>query len=268
MLFSSSFFAVAAIILYLTLAGWLGVRLMQGRLPHRSGLLLIAAITLMLHLVTLFLSIHSQDSGQNLSIMNIASLASWVITLLITLLYIKKPVQILLPFTYAFAALINLADIFSTHTYLAHIETHPSVLIHISLSLLAYSILTIAALLAILLSVINRQLKEKKRFALNPVMPPLMVVETQIFNLILAGTILLSAALATGLFFLDNFLGSGKAHKAILSAIALAIYVSVLWQHYHQGVRGRWLIIATVTGATLLTLGYFGSRLMREVVLT
>ncbi|GAA5218446.1 inner membrane protein YpjD [Corallincola platygyrae] len=264
---ASGYLAVATILVYLLLAGWIGWRLKKGILPQKSGIMLVAIFALGLHLLTLAFDLLRPDGGQNLSIMNIASVSGWAISLMLTLLYVKKPLQVLLPFTYAFTAIVILTDLVSSDTYFTHLEAHPSLIIHISLSLLSYAVLNIAALMAILLAVINRQLKEKKKFALSPVLPPLMTVEKQIFNLILVGTVLLSFALATGIFFLDNFFGSGKAHKAILSAIAWAIYTVVLIQHYRVGVRGRWLVTSTVVGAVLLTLGYFGSRFVREIIL-
>ncbi len=60
----------------------------------------------------------------------------------------------------------------------------------------------------------------------------------------------------------------GKAHKAILSLIAWIVFIALLWGHYQQGWRGKKITWFAVSGATLLTLAYFGSRFVREIILS
>ena len=58
-----------------------------------------------------------------------------------------------------------------------------------------------------------------------------------------------------------------EAHKAVLSIIAWFIYAILLWGHFRKGWRGRLVIYITIAGSSLLTLAYFGSRFVREVIL-
>ncbi|MDX1268821.1 MAG: cytochrome c biogenesis protein CcsA, partial [Oceanisphaera sp.] len=142
----------------------------------------------------------------------------------------------------------------------------PEVLLHIGLGLMSYSLLVIASLLAILLGFLNNRLKKHKLSNL-PAMPPLMTIERYLFRLIVVGVILLTLSISTGLFFLQEMFSPGKAHKAILTILAWCVYVGLLWGHHRLGWRGRKVVWTSVAGSILLTLAYFGSRFVREVLL-
>lgn len=98
-------------------------------------------------------------------------------------------------------------------------------------------------------------------------MPPLMTVEKQLYHLIIIGFILLSLSLVTGFIFLEDMFGDGKGHKAILSIIAWVVYAVMLWQQYTVGCRIRTAVIYSLSGASLLSLAYFGARIVKELIL-
>jgi ABC-type uncharacterized transport system permease subunit len=233
----------------------------QGR---RYGLL-AALFALALHAGWLFDTVVLVP-GQNLSMLNVASLISLIICLLMTLLVTRFNVWLLMPVVYGFAGLLLVADFLLPGYYGMHLETRPEVLLHIGLGLMSYSLLTIACLLAILLGFLDHRLKKHKLTNL-PAMPPLMTIERYLFKLIFAGVVLLTLSISSGLFFLQEMFSPGKAHKAILSILAWCVYVGLLWGHHRLGWRGRKVIWTSVAGSLLLTLAYFGSRFVREVLL-
>lgn len=94
-----------------------------------------------------------------------------------------------------------------------------------------------------------------------------MMVERQLFKLILVGNGLLTVTLLTGLLFLQDMFAQGKTHKAVLSILAWLVYSVLLWGHYRQGWRGRRVIWISLVGAFLLTLAYFGSRFVKEIII-
>ena len=94
-----------------------------------------------------------------------------------------------------------------------------------------------------------------------------MMVERQLFNIILIGNTLLTCTLLTGFIFVQDMFAEGKAHKGILSFIAWVVFSILLWGHYQKGWRGRKVTWFTVIGASLLTLAYFGSRFVQEIIL-
>jgi len=62
-------------------------------------------------------------------------------------------------------------------------------------------------------------------------------------------------------------LAQGKTHKAVLSLLAWGVYSTLLWGHYHRGWRGRRVVWFSMVGAFLLTLAYFGSRFVKEIII-
>lgn len=174
---------------------------------------------------------------------------------------------ILLPVVYSFSALLLAASALIPGRYITHLEAHPQLLLHIGLALMAYSVLMIACLFALQLACLDRQLKSRKISHL-PAMPPLMTVEKRLFQLISAGLLLLTLSIASGLFFLEDMFAQGKSHKAILSILAWCVYALLLWGHHTRGWRGRKVIMLSLIGSFILTLAYFGSRFVKEVLLS
>ncbi|NVD05673.1 inner membrane protein YpjD [Vibrio sp. JPW-9-11-11] len=258
--------AVVAAILYL-----LAIATIVPGLVHQTGIrvktvLVSAALALAFH-AWLLSDLILGSSGQNLSILNVASLISFIISLVMSTAMLKTRLWFLLPVVYSFAAINLVAAVVLPSTFITHLEQDPKLLIHISFALFSYSTLTIGALYALQLAWLDHKLKAKKAMAINPNLPPLLMVERQLFNIILIGTLLLTGTLLTGFVFVQDMFAQGKAHKAILSFVAWIAYSVLLWGHYQKGWRGRKVTWFAVAGATLLTLAYFGSRFVREIIL-
>ena len=233
---------------------------------RRARASLLAALCAMaLHGLWLFNSIVLVP-GQNLSMLNVASLISLIIAALMTVLVARFKIWLLMPLVYGFAGLLLAADMLIPSNYSMYLETRPEVLLHIGLGLMAYSLLAIASLLAILLSFLTRRLKSHKLTNL-PSLPPLMTLERYLFRLIFIGVVILTLSISSGLFFLQDMFSPTKAHKAVLTILAWCVYVGLLWGHHHLGWRGKKVIWTSLAGSLLLTLAYFGSRFVREVLL-
>ncbi|WP_162063473.1 inner membrane protein YpjD [Vibrio taketomensis] len=258
--------AVSAAILYI-----LAIATIIPGLVHQTGIraktvLVSAVLALLFHAWSLSDLIFS-GAGQNLSILNVASLISFIISLVMSTAMFKARLWFILPVVYSFAAINLLAANLLPSSYITHFENDPKLLIHISLALFSYSTLTIGALYALQLAWLDNRLKAKKALVINPNVPPLMLIERQLFKIILIGTALLTATLITGFTFVHDMFAQGKAHKGILSFIAWIIYSILIWGHYQKGWRGKKVTWFAIAGATLLTLAYFGSRFVREIIL-
>lgn len=237
--------------------------------PGRRGygqLFACGALALLCHAILLTQEVMTQ-SGQNLSMLNVASLISLIISAFMTAIVRRVNGWILLPVVYGFSALLIVADTLIPSRYITHLENHPQLLLHIGLALLAYSVLSIASLFALQLAYLDYRLKSRKLTQL-PSMPPLMSVEQRLFQLMTVGLFLLTLSIASGLFFLHDMFAQGKAHKAILSIVAWCTYVLVLWGHHVHGWRGRRVAWLSLLGGFILTLAYFGSRFVKEVILS
>ncbi|WP_074823477.1 cytochrome C assembly family protein [Pragia fontium] len=258
-------FAILSLIAYLTSLGLIIPSLLRKKGLHRHWTLISALFALVFHGISLQQRIFDVDNGQNLSLLNIASGTSLLISAIMTFVASKDRGWILLPIVYSFS-IINLAlSSFSPWEFITHLEDSPTLLIHIVLALFSYATLIIAALYAIQIAWIDYQLKNKKlRF--SPDMPPLLSIERKMFHITQVGVILLTLTLTTGIFYLDNLLDKDNLHKTTLSVMAWLIYLVLLWGHHSKGWRGRKVVWFSLSGAFLLTMGYFGSRLIQALL--
>ncbi|WLI76274.1 inner membrane protein YpjD [Kosakonia sp. H02] len=258
-------FALIALVAYSTSIALIVPSLLQKNSGWRKMAILSAVLALIFHGLGLKERIFPGDGGQNLSLLNVGSLVSLMICTVMTIVASKNRGWLLLPIVYTFA-LINLAfAIFVPNAYITHLEATPGMMVHIGLSLFAYATLIIAAMYALQLAWIDYQLKNK-RLAFSSEMPPLMVIERKMFHITQVGVVLLTLTLCTGLFYMKNLFSMENIDKAVLSIIAWFVYIVLLWGHYHEGWRGRRVVWFNVAGAGILTLAYFGSRVLQQFV--
>lgn len=200
-------------------------------------------------------------NGQNLSIFNALSLLTFIVSLLVTLVSKRGNTGILLPGIYAFTVLNLIVTSSLPGDFVTYIETHPQIAVHIIFALLAYSILSIAILLALQFTYLDYRLKKHKLPLAKMNMPPLMSLEKSLFQFILVGFVLLSGALLTGFLFADNMFAQGKMYKTMPAIIAWVIYAVLLWGHFAKGWRGRFAIYIIIIGSSLLTLAILTATL-------
>lgn len=147
--------------------------------------------------------------------------------------------------------------------------------VHLGVSILAYSLFTIAALHSVLMASIDRYLHQPTRDAAPSIgallsrMPPLLALESLLFRQLAAGFVLLTASLGSGIAFSEELFGRPLRldHKTVFAIIAWSVFAGLLLGRYAFGWRGRvaqrWLFF----GFLMLLLAYIGSRFVFEVVL-
>ncbi|MBW7984559.1 cytochrome C assembly family protein [Enterobacillus tribolii] len=259
-------FAILSMIAYLLSLGLIIPSLARNHRAYRRLALFFAVIALTSHAVALQQRIFDVSTGQNLSLLNMGSIVSLIICAVMTIVASRDRGWFLLPIVYSFA-LINLAFAsFVPGEFITHLEATPSLLFHIGLALFSYATLIIAALYALQLAWLDYLLKNKK-LTFTAEMPPLMTIERKMFHITQVGVVLLTLTLCTGLLYMDNLFSKENVHKAILSILAWFVYIVLLWGHYREGWRGRRVVWFSFAGAFLLTLAYFGSRLLQEITL-
>ena len=255
-------------VFYIFASGIIITGMFQAQGPNKLLAISSVVIAMSLHIMLLKGSIFNpSEVGQNMSMLNVASLVGWLISVTMLLASLKLPNNILLPVVYSFTGFIVLLSGLIPSAHVIQINVQPNLLIHISLALFAYACLAIASLYAVQLSYISFRLKEKNASLLHSSLPPLLAVENILFKLLLVGTILLTLSLVSGFMFLDNMFAKEQAHKTVLSLLAWGLYSIILMGHSAFGWRGKPIIWSTITGGILLTLAYFGSRFVREVIL-
>ena len=140
---------------------------------------------------------------------------------------------------------------------------------HFLLSMLAYSLFTIAALHAALMAVVESRLHDGKLPATPPTLPPLLTMETLLFRVITAGFVLLTLALGSGMLFSEELIHKPAqfSHKTLFAFISWGIFAALLGGRKIYGWRGRTAMHWTWAGFIALVLAYVGSKFVLEVIL-
>ncbi|OCQ19946.1 hypothetical protein A7985_18780 [Pseudoalteromonas luteoviolacea] len=254
--------------LFYTLAtGHVLSRLFHKEGPSQKLTVILSTVAILSHMLVLVNSVFTQH-GQDLSTINIALLTCWIIVVSVTTVSLKFPATLLLPVVYGFAAILLVASLFIPHHIIMDdINVDLGLVTHISLSLLAYCILIIATLYAVQFFFIDKRLKNKDLAIMNSHLPPLMQVESQLYQLLTVGTALLTLALIAGFAFLDGMFDKASIHKTVLSLISWCIFTAVTIGHHQFGWRGKPVVFAVLGASGIVTLAYFGSRFIQEVIL-
>ena len=263
------YFALTAIALYLAATGLIGWRLLGRRHPHpppRILALWLVFAGLSLHAWLLYDGIFSQP-GLNLGFFNALVLTSWTVIALFLISSLTKPVEnlglVLLP-----VAALTLA---LEASYPSPDFMRPAVgwdiKIHVLISMLAYSLLTLASVQAILLAIQDHRLRRRQTGGFIRALPPLQTMESMLFEMIGAGFALLTLALISGFAFLEDMFAQHLVHKTVLSTLAWLMFGSLLIGRFRYGWRGKTAIIWTLSGFVTLILAYFGSKVVLELVL-
>ncbi len=265
---SHTLLATVAVFCYLAAATFIGMRLFrkEGWVPQRNLGLTIGFAGLILHSWLLWDSIFS-TAGINLGFYHALALTSWTVIALMLVSSLTKPVDnlglILLP---AAALSLVLEANFAEVAFLRPSASWP-LKIHVLLSMLAYSLLTLAAVQSILLAVQDHHLRHRHPGGFVRTMPPLQTMESLLFEMIGAGFVLLTLALLSGFAFLENMFAQHLVHKTVLSVIAWLVFGGLLVGRFREGWRGRTAIVWTLGGFVLLILAYFGSKAVLQFIL-
>lgn len=200
------------------------------------------------------------------SLFSASSLIFWVINAIVLISSLRKDVHNLFLLLFPLSAVSVLASLLGDNPDWQHTLEY-TIAIHVVLSILAYSLLTIASLQALLLAYQNRTLKNKSLLANSKLLPPLQTMESLLFEFLWVGELLLTFAILSGFYFLEDMFAQHLVHKTVFSLIAWFIYALLLWGRFHLGWRGTKAIRWALAGFVCLMLAYFGSKLVLEIIL-
>jgi ABC-type uncharacterized transport system permease subunit len=153
--------------------------------------------------------------------------------------------------------------------------------LHLSVAILSYSILTVAALHALLMASVEHYLHQPSAdpgqglARLFARLPPLLALESMLFRQIAVGFVLLSATVASGAVFSEELFGrplhfdhaTAPVHKIVFALLSWAVFGALLAGRAVFGWRGRTALRWTFIGFVMLLLAYVGSLFVVEVVL-
>ena len=138
---------------------------------------------------------------------------------------------------------------------------------HVLISLFAYGLLTVGAIVAIYALVQDRRLRAGKLSPLNQLFAPLVTTEGLLFGVTAAGFAILLLAVVSGLTFVENLFAQHLVHKTALSLLALTLFGILLVGRQFAGWRGRRAVYLYLWGFAILCLAYYGTRFILESVL-
>jgi ABC-type uncharacterized transport system permease subunit len=264
--------AVAALYLFVAWREWTALRSTSARAPVWHSAVL--ALALALHGVLLAHGI--QEDGQlRFGFAHALSATLWLTALIVWIESFFSASRGLFLLVLPLAALMSVLPLIYPGAVLGRASDSPLFRVHLLLAILAYSLLTIAAMHALLMASMDRRLHgeavaDQGRLAqFLDRLPPLLAMETVLFRLIVAGFLLLTATLVSGVFFSEALFGRALRfdHKTVFTFAAWIVFAGLLVGRLVFGWRGRTALRWTLTGFAMLMLAYVGSRFVLEVLL-
>lgn len=255
--------SVPAILLYLVAAVLLAAPITGcKRVPTWLGLA-TAAMAIILHGSELF----SAHGGHvDLHFYAAVSLVAFGVAALTVIVSLAKPVAGLGVIVFPLAAALLALDMWVAPS------TAPAILdwqiqLHVAIALIGYSVLSIAAVLAVLLALQEHALRHHHFSLATRALPPLTQTEALLFHLIAVGFAFLTLTLVSGAMFVHSVRDQHLAHIIVLTIIAWLIFATLLWGRWRHGWRGRRAVNMTLIGMAMLALGFFGSKFVLELIL-
>ncbi|WP_044469895.1 cytochrome C assembly family protein [Mannheimia massilioguelmaensis] len=230
--------------------------------PQKLPLFITALCAIVFHIFSIYPLLTDLVTGQNFTLLEIGSLFSVIIAIFATLFMLRvNTMWLLLPIVYAFAIINIVAATFIPSHIIQLLNQNTSLLFHIGLSVFTYALCFIAMLYSIQLVWIDRSLKARKT-QFSPAIPPLMTVERHFFCLFTISELLLTFTLISGTYHLLQSINIETIHKAAFSCAGWLIFGIGLVGHWKYHWKGKKMIVYTISGMILLTIAYFGSRLI------
>jgi ABC-type uncharacterized transport system permease subunit len=232
----------------------------------RQPILGLGFAALALHLINVAMVIRT-DTGYSFGFFQVATLFSWVMVAIVLVSSLRKPLENLFIVLFPIAVLGLLSATFMPHSSSALTELTAGVALHSILGIIAFSFITIAAVQALLVAWLNRELKHHHFHPALRHVPPLQTMEVLLFEIIHFGFAAMLGVIVTGFLFMDDMFAQHLAHKTILTLISCSVFGVLLWGRHVNGWRGKVALRWILSGYAVLLLAYFGSKFVLELLL-
>ena len=169
-----------------------------------------------------------------------------------------------------------LPEIFPGYLLSARAVHDPWFRAHFIVANVAYGLLSLAALHAILMHWQDRRLHLRPGGHANSSLnrwvdrlPPLLSMESMLFRIIGAGFTLLTLTVFSGIFFSQTLFGKPLFwdHKTVFGLLSWVMFATLLISRWRSGLRGAAAIRWVLGSFGMLLLAYVGSRFVIEVLL-
>ncbi|MFT4650691.1 MAG: ABC-type uncharacterized transport system permease subunit [Polaribacter sp.] len=226
-----------------------------------------AFIGLIFHAVALYQTIGHTDALY-LGFFTAFSLITWLIAIQILLSCLFRHVETLGIVMFPIAGLASLVSsmVLVTQEQLIVVSNN-AIQGHIMISVIAYSLIMLSAVQAVLLAYQDRAIRSHNPGGFIRYLPPIHDMETLLFQFLGFGFVFLSGSLLTGFFFLEDIFAQHQAHKTLLTLIAWLILGTLLFGRLQFGWRGKTAVRWTLSTFAFLLIGFFGSKLVYEFII-
>ncbi|MCQ9617420.1 cytochrome c biogenesis protein CcsA [Paenalcaligenes niemegkensis] len=175
------------------------------------------------------------------------------------------------------STLVSLAAVLFPQGAIVHHGDSEWLRAHLLVAMAAYGLITVAALHAILMTALDRQLHHPAQQEEDPgifyraldVMPPLLVQEELLFRLVRIGfavlTLTVLSGIAVSLHIDGRFLPLD--HKTVFTLLSWFTLGALLLGRRMRGWRGKVALRWTLVGFAFLLLSYSGTRFVLDVIL-
>ncbi len=256
-----------AICLYLLAAGLQAAYLLNKISQPKTAMLLgIGIVAVIAHTYSAVHTIYHEQQI-DLGFFRVSSLIFCCIAAINLISILRRPTSNLLVALFPLAALSIVVSSLSSPVRGISVAS-PGLFSHILISILAYSLMTIATIQAIALALQERHLKGHHMGGILKALPPLQTMEQILFELIWIGMGLLTLSLVTGFIFIDDLFAQHLAHKTFFSILAWVIFAILLWGRHQLGWRSQTAARWTFGGFAALMLAYYGSKFVLELILS
>lgn len=231
--------------------------------PNIKAVFSIGLVAVVCHFASLTTNFILEGGSQNYSLANANALMSFFLSAFATLALPRlKTIWFPLMVVYTFAICSIVLTLFTTGNFIRNLAQNSGLVFHLGIALFSYALFFLALLYALQIKWLDKKLKSKK-FIFCQLLPPLMTVERHFFTLTVAAQALLTVTLISGIIYLHNFFAPEQVHKAVFSFVAWIMYSVLILGQWKWRWRGNRVLIYSISGMILLTVGYFGSHLIK-----
>lgn len=229
--------------------------------PNIKAVFSIGLLAVVLHLLSVSSEMLLAD-GQNFTLANVNALMSLLLSAVATLALPKwRTLWFPLMVVYTYGICSVAVTLISTGHFTKNLSENAGLIFHLGIALFSYALFFLALIYAFQLKWLDHKLKSKKML-FCAMLPPLMTVERHFFTLTLAAQALLTVTLVSGMIYLHNFFAPEQVHKAMFSFAAWIVYNIQLLGQWKLRWRGNRVLVYSILGMLLLSIGYFGSHLI------
>ncbi len=257
--------AVLAALLYLAAAWRQLLHLERHQNTLQTATAGVGVVAVLAHLVVAVLSGFAGEL--NLGFYRVASLIGLAMSSIAVIMLIRRPLHTLTIVVFPLSAMAVLISTFAPATGRPLSGLSEGLLWHVSASLTAFAVLSLSMVQGAMALFQSRLLRQHKTRGMVRWLPALDLSESMFYELLHAGFALLTLAMVAGGLFVDNMFSQQIAHKTVLTALSWLVYAVIVVVHWRSGWRMARAVNTAALGYGLLFLGFFGSKLVLELLL-